>query len=95
MLEKEIEKILVQGVKALGGKAYKWVSPGNNGVPDRIVILPRKVPVFVELKTESGSLTALQKVQIQKLKSLGQKVRVLRGEEGVRDFLNECQTDGI
>ena len=61
MLEKEIEKILVQGVKALGGKAYKWVSPGNNGVPDRIVILPRKVPVFVELKTEFGSLTALQK----------------------------------
>lgn len=95
MLEKEIEKILVQGVKALGGKAYKWVSPGNNGVPDRIVILPRRVPVFVELKTESGSLTALQKVQIQKLESLGQKVRVLYGEEEVRDFLNECQTDGI
>ena len=95
MQEKEIEKILVQGVKALGGKAYKWVSPGNNGVPDRIVILPRNVPVFVELKTESGSLTALQKVQIQKLESLGQKVRVLHGEEEVRDFLNECQTDGI
>lgn len=95
MLEKEIEKILVAGVKALGGKAYKWISPGNNGVPDRIVILPGKVPVFVELKTESGSLTALQKVQIQKLESLGQKVRVLHGEKEVRDFLNECQTDGI
>ena len=65
MLEKEIEKILVQGVKALGGKAYKWVSPGNNGMPDRIVMLPRRVPVFVGLQTGSGSLTALEKVQIQ------------------------------
>lgn len=95
MLEKEIEKILVQGVKTIGGKAYKWVSPGNNGVPDRIVILPRKVPVFVELKTESGSLTALQKLQIRRLESLGQKVRVLYGEDEVRDFLKECQSDGI
>ncbi|MFR1871644.1 MAG: VRR-NUC domain-containing protein, partial [Coprococcus sp.] len=34
MSEKEIEKLLVQEVKKLGGRAYKWVSPGNNGVPD-------------------------------------------------------------
>ena len=95
MQEKEVEKILVQGVKALGGKAYKWVSPGNNGVPDRIVILPRKVPVFVELKTESGSLTALQKVQIRRLRDLGQDVRVLYGWEQVELFLEECQKNGV
>ena len=40
MREKEIEKILVTGVKKLGGRAYKCASPGNDGVPDRIVILP-------------------------------------------------------
>ena len=44
MLEKEIEKILVTEVKKLGGKAYKFVSPGNSGVPDRIVIFPKKPP---------------------------------------------------
>lgn len=95
MREKEIEKRLVSGVKSLGGKAYKWVSPGNNGVPDRIVILPGKNPVFVELKTESGRLTALQQVQISRLRDLGQDVRVLYGWEQVKDFLEECQKNGV
>ena len=50
MQEKEIEKILVAEVKKLGGRAYKWVSPGNDGVPDRIVVFPNRKPIFVELK---------------------------------------------
>lgn len=95
MREKEIEKRLVSGVKNLGGKAYKWVSPGNNGVPDRIVILPEMAPVFVELKTESGRLTALQQVQISRLRDLGQDVRVLYGWEQVKDFLERCQKNGV
>ena len=33
MREKEIEKKLVDGIRKLGGRAYKWVSPGNDGVP--------------------------------------------------------------
>ena len=44
MLEREIEKKLVDGVRKLGGRAYKFVSPGNDGVPDRIVVLPGSVP---------------------------------------------------
>ena len=95
MREKEIEKWLVTGVKNLGGKAYKWVSPGNNGVPDRIVILPEMAPVFVELKTESGRLTALQEVQISRLRDLGQDVRVLYGWEQAKEFLEECQKNGV
>lgn len=95
MREKEIEKRLVTGVKNLGGKAYKWVSPGNNGVPDRIVILPERPPIFVELKTESGRLTTLQEVQISRLKDLGQDVRVLYGWEQVKAFLEGCQKNGI
>ena len=90
MREKDIEKILVDTVKALGGRAYKWTSPGNDGVPDRIVILPGRLPMFVELKTESGRLSALQKVQIGRLKDLGQDVRVLYGAEEVKAFLDEC-----
>ena len=91
MLEKDIEKILVNEVKKLGGRAYKWVSPGNDGVPDRIVILPGLRPVFVELKTEKGRLSAIQKVQIKRLEDLGQDVRVLYGLSQVRDFLEDCE----
>lgn len=91
MREKDIEKILVAGVKELGGRAYKWVSPGNDGVPDRIVILPGMRPVFVELKTETGKLSALQGMQVNRLRELEQEVEVLHGLPRVRDFLEECE----
>lgn len=91
MREAEIEKILVIGIKRLGGRAYKWVSPGNDGVPDRIVILPGQAPTFVELKTEVGRLTALQKVQIKRLQDMGQDVEVLYGLDKVKDFLKELE----
>lgn len=98
MREREIEKILVEGVRRLGGRAWKWTSPGNDGVPDRIVILPGHAPVFVELKTEAGKLTALQRVQTERLRALGQDVRILRGAAEVNAFLEECRKeaeDGI
>ena len=91
MLEREIEKKLVDGVRKLGGRAYKFVSPGNDGVPDRIVVLSGRVPKFIELKTETGRLSSLQNVQIKRLKDLGQDVRVLYGLEDVKRFLEEMQ----
>lgn len=94
MREKEIEAELVREVKGMGGRAYKWTSPGNDGVPDRIVILPNQSPIFVELKTDKGKLSALQQVQIKRLQELGQTVRVLYGLKEVQAFLEECQ-DGI
>lgn len=89
MLERDIEKVLVDEVKKLGGRAYKWVSPGNDGVPDRIVILPGTRPVFVELKTETGRLSALQKVQIDRLGNLGQRVEIIYGVNGVSRFFQD------
>lgn len=95
MREKEIEKKLVEGIRKLGGRAYKWVSPGNDGVPDRIVFLPEGLVFFVELKTETGKLTALQEVQLGRLKALGQNVRVLHGIREVEKFLRWCEDYGI
>lgn len=91
MLEREIEKKLVDGVRKQGGRAYKFVSPGNDGVPDRIVVLPQRVPKFIELKTEYGRLSNLQKVQIKRLRNLGQDVRVLYGLKDVERFLEEIR----
>ena len=92
MLERDIERKLVSEVKKMGGRAYKWVSPGNDGVPDRIVMLPGMRPVFVELKAESGKLSALQKVQVRRLLDMGQDVRVLTGIREVEQFLEDCGT---
>ena len=47
--------------------------------------------MFVELKTDTGRLTALQKVQIDRLRSLGQDARVVRGAAGVKAFLEELK----
>lgn len=89
MKESEIERILVDEVKRLGGRAYKWVSPGNDGVPDRIVILPNTTPIFVELKTDTGRLSPLKKNQIQKLKGLGQQVEIVKGISGLGLFFED------
>lgn len=95
MLEKDIEKILVKEVKKLGGLCYKWVSPGNAGVPDRIVLIPNRPVMFVELKTDKGKLSRLQEVQLKKLKAITDHVYVLKGLEEVRDFIkwNSNHTD--
>lgn len=50
MRENAVEQNIVRQVKSLGGVAWKWVSPGRVGVPDRICIFPGGRIIFVELK---------------------------------------------
>ena len=50
MLESALEKWICKIVKQCGGRAYKWVSPGCSGVPDRICILPEAKIIFIEVK---------------------------------------------
>ena len=94
MQESEIEKRLVREIRRLGGMAYKFVSPGNTGVPDRIVILPGVI-TFVELKTETGRLSPGQKRQIGKLQDLGMKVVVLHGMKELEEFLDEIRPASV
>lgn len=89
MIEKDIEKLFRDEIKKAGGKAYKFTSPGNDGVPDRIVMLPGGRIVFVELKTDTGKLSRLQELQCRQIADLGQTVRVLHGLAEVRDFFLE------
>lgn len=86
-LERDVERRLVRGVKALGGTAYKWVCPGTVGVPDRIVVWPGGRVDFIELKTETGVLSPRQKIVLDHLRSLGCNVRVLRGSDAVAAYL--------
>jgi hypothetical protein len=91
MQESEIEKYLVEQVKGIGGRAYKFVSPGNNGVPDRLVVLPGAVIIFVELKALHGKLTPLQVGQITRLKGFGCSVLVIKSKPEVDDFIAFCK----
>jgi len=87
--ERDIEAYLRDEIRKAGGRAYKFVSPGNNGVPDRIVILPGGEVIFVELKAPGKKPTAIQSAQIAKIKALGCKVYVIDSKAGVDVFLRE------
>lgn len=87
MAEKDIERFLVNGVKKLGGVAYKFVSPGNAGVPDRLIVMPGGKVYFVELKTDAGYATVLQKRQMDRLLRLGCDVNLVRGLDGIKNLL--------
>ena len=89
MKESTIEARLVKEVRKRGGLCYKFTSPGSPGVPDRIVVLPGGITVYVELKTEIGRLTNIQKWQIGELRKRGATVRVLKGMDQVLAFLEE------
>ena len=89
MLEKQIERELVAGVKRHGGLAVKFISPGMAGVPDRLVLLPGAKIVFVELKAPGRKLSPRQMKMAKRLEELGHFVRVIDSMEGIRTFLRE------
>lgn len=93
--EKRVEALLVSGVKQMGGLAYKFVSPGNSGVPDRIILMPGGKIYFVELKREGGQLTNLQKRQINRIRKLDCQVDVLHGMVEVSNFLLRLQAEQL
>ena len=69
--ESLIEKHLTPAVKAAGGVAYKFVSPGRRSVPDRIVLLPGGRIVFVECKSPGKAPRADQLREHERLRALG------------------------
>jgi hypothetical protein len=58
------------------------------GVPDRIVILKKQIHL-VELKTQTGKLSARQKVVFKKLEELGHPVTILRSKGEVDEFISD------
>lgn len=89
-LEKDVEQRLRKGVEALGGRCMKLVSQGNNGMPDRLVLLPDGRCIFVELKRPKyGKLSPVQVTQQNRLASMGFDVRVLSNNLSVDAFIHE------
>ena len=89
MRETDTEKKLVQAVKRMGGIAPKLVSPGLDGMPDRLLILPGGRIAFAELKAPGKAPRPLQEVRIQQLRGLGFPVYVIDSPEQIGGVLNE------
>ena len=89
MREKIIEKELTRAVKAKGGIAPKFTSPGFDGMPDRLVLLPGGRMGFVELKAPGKKPRALQMARHKLLRRLGFTVYVIDGIEQIDSVLEE------
>ena len=92
MRESAVERKLVAEVKKRGGLAVKFVSPGLDGVPDRLVLLPGEKMAFVELKAPGGSMRLLQKKRAKQLIGLGFRVYCIDRAEMIGGVLDEIQT---
>ena len=80
MSEKQIERALIKAVKDAGGLCLKWVSPGWDGAPDRIVLFADSCIgriAFVEVKSPGGKVRKIQQVRHRQLRNMGFKVFVL------------------
>jgi hypothetical protein len=86
MKESEVEHYFIWTVLSLGGYSYKFSSPNQRGVADRIACLPNGDTWFVELKTKNGKLSELQKLYGQKMKKLNQKYVVLWSKEQIDEW---------
>lgn len=93
MKESQIEGYLRLAVIRLGGLAYKFVSPGRSGVPDRLVILPGGKAHFVELKAPGKKPDIHQKREFFALSRMGFPVTVLDSKMAVDQWLKEVKKD--
>lgn len=90
MTEKQIEQKLKEEVEKLGGLCWKFVSPGNIGVPDRLVIHEGKV-IFVELKASNGKVRPIQSLRLRQLKRRGMKVAVISSYKEIDEFIEKLR----
>ena len=90
--EKQIEQSLVKAVKNMGGIAPKFVSPGFDGMPDRIVLLPHGLMAFVEVKDPGKKPRPLQVSRHGLLQRLGFKVYVLDDTDQIGGILDDIRT---
>jgi hypothetical protein len=91
MREKTLERKLVQAVKAAGGIAPKFTSPGFDGMPDRLVLLPDGKCGFAEVKRIDEKPRPLQVSRHGMLRRLGFKVFLLDRPEQINTILEEIR----
>ena len=93
VLEKVVERYLVERVQDIGGKAYKFSSPNNRAVPDRICVFPYALFAFVECKSSDGKPTPLQNRVISYIRSLQHVVLVINSKEQVDLFIENTKVE--
>ena len=89
--EKQVEQALVKETRQSGGMCPKLVSPGTDGMPDRLVLLPEGHMGFVEVKVPGKKPRPLQQKRHEQLRNLGYTVAVLDDPQQIPEILDEIR----
>lgn len=93
MREKHIEQKLVRAVRIAGGICPKFTSPGFDGMPDRLVLMPGAKIAFVEVKAPGEKPRPLQEARHRLMRSLGFTVYVLDSPEQIGGIIDEIKNN--
>ena len=91
--EANLERRLVSEVKRIGGIAPKFISPGNRGVNDRLVILSGGRTIYVEMKAPGKPLEPLQVRWAKILRNMGHQVYKIDSHEDIDQFITEVSQE--
>ena len=89
-MEKTIEAYLVKMVRINGGMAIKNDATIRKGIPDRTVIMPEGVVVFVEMKRRGKKMSSHQEREMKRLQDMGQYTAIVDWYEGCLDLVEWC-----
>ena len=91
-LEKDVEARLRDRIKAAGGVSWKFVSPNNRGVSDRVALINGRT-IYIEVKRDGGKMSALQKSFAEKITINGGEYALVEGMQGVDDFIKTIRDE--
>ena len=90
--EKEIEDKLVSELRKIGCLALKYVPMHTVGMPDRLVLIPGGVAVWVELKAPGEKPRLIQDYRLSQLRELGFRCFVVDSYEGVQEVVEYAKS---
>lgn len=87
--EAKTEKQLERWVESRDGIALKLTLAGARGFPDRLILLPGRRPIAVELKRETGGVVSpQQRAWVERLSKLGLPVYVLTSVQQLENVID-------
>ena len=90
--EKDLERLLDKSVRQAGGTTMKIFNPWVVGYPDRLVLMPGGLAMFVELKSTGEKPRKIQLVRHEQLRDLGFEVRVIDKRQQIEQLIHDLQT---
>ena len=93
--ERDVERYFKAQLEKRGALVFKFVSPGQTGVPDRVVLLPGGRVVFAEMKAPGEKPRPLQRAVFARMARAGHPVYIIDSREAVKEFMEEVMPNEV